>query len=224
MTNKILGFWVTEAPDVLEVFIQQAREHYTALEQALEPISTAIADLETYWTPRPADFWQQQTAALAPLRQATKTALQLFAKEQSSQAAPVPRIVAATSIGYRTSLYYLESKIATAGTLLIVHSGGMSCTSLSQSAMKQRQRILQALCEVEEAGRKAIREGRAKLDTAAQEQQKLTAPPPARQPQTEPQRQQQPTTTADTTAATTKARQRPALRIVRVVREDGTAS
>jgi len=176
ITTKRGGYWVTDATEVLETFITQASERYTALEQALEPITATVVDLDRNWTPRWADYWHAKTHALATLRAATRTCLMLFAREQSSQAAPVPLVLlAATSIAYTSSLRSAEVAIEEAGILITAHSA--VSRSLDEKHIRQRQRVLQALREVEQAVREAIMVGRAELDQAPMLQVRLTYAP-----------------------------------------------
>jgi len=164
MISKRGGYWVTDATDALDTFLTQASDRYIALEQAIKPISATVIDLERDWTPRWADYWEAKTKALATLRAATRTCLMLFAREQSSQAAPVPLVVAATSIAYTSSLRCVEVAIEEAGILITAHSAVDH--SLDEKHIRQRQRVLQALREVEQTVREAIIVGRAELDQA----------------------------------------------------------
>ncbi len=175
MISKRGGYWVTDATEVLETFITQASERYTALEQALEPITATVVDLDRNWTPRWADYWHAKTKALASLRAATRTALQLFQREQSSQAAPVALVVVATSIAYTSSLRSIEVAIEEAGILITAHSA--ADRSLDEKHIRQRQRVLQALREVDQEVREAITVGRAELDQAPMLQVRLTYAP-----------------------------------------------
>ncbi len=175
ITTKRGGYWVTDATEVLETFITQASERYTALEQALEPITATVVDLDRNWTPRWADYWHAKTKALASLRAATRTALQLFQREQSSPSSPVPLVLAATSIAYTSSLRSAEVAIEEAGILIIAHSA--VSRSLDEKHIRQRQRVLQALREVDQEVREAIMVGRAELDQAPMLQVRLTYAP-----------------------------------------------
>jgi len=175
ITTKRGGYWVTDASEVLETFLTQASERYIALEQALEPITATVADLDRNWTPRWADYWHAKTKALASLRAATRTALQLFEKDRSSQVAPVALVVSATSIAYVSSLRSVEVAIEEAGILITAHSA--VDRSLDEKHIRQRQRVLQALREVEQAVREAIIVGRAELDQAPMLQVRLTYTP-----------------------------------------------
>jgi len=152
--SKRGGYWVTDATDALDTFLTQASDRYIALEQALKPISATVIDLERDWTPRWADYWEAKTKALATLRAATRTCLMLFAREQSSQAAPVPLVLAATSIAYTSSLRCVEVAIEEAGILMTSYSS--VCRSLDEKHIRQRQRVLQALRAVDRATFDAI--------------------------------------------------------------------
>lgn len=183
MLDTIMGYYVTDAPDVLEGFLIQGRERYTAIEQALEPIKATVADLEGDWKPRWASYWQAKTADLTTLRTATQAALQLFDREQSSQAAPTPIIFSATSIAYKFGLHTIQSKIEEAGILLTTYIEVSA--SRQEKHIRQRQRVLKALQDVVKATREAVSEGRTTLNQASQEQQKLLAPRRKRQLQGE---------------------------------------
>lgn len=175
MIFKRGGYWVTDATEVLETFLTQASERYTAIEQSLEPITATVVDLDRNWTPRWADYWHAKTKALASLRAATRTSLQLFQREQSSQAAPVPLVLAATSIAYTSSLRSAEVAIEEAGILITAHSA--VSRSLDEKHIRQRQRVLQALREVDQEVREAIMVGRAELDQAPVLHVRLTYAP-----------------------------------------------
>ena len=158
------GYWVTDTADALNTFLAHTQERYTALEQALAPLSAAVTDLDRDWEPRWADWWHAKTIALATLRTATRSCLQLFAREQSSQESPVALIVPATSITYTSSLRTLEKAIEEAGILVTAYSG--VCQSLEEKHIRQRQRVLQALREVERAACDAIIAARTEWDKA----------------------------------------------------------
>jgi len=164
MISKRGGYWVTDASEVLETFLTQASERYTALEQALEPITATVVDLDRNWTPRWTDYWHAKTHALATLRAATRTCLMLFAREQSSQAAPVSLVLATTSIAYTSSLRSIEAAIEEAGILITAYSS--VCRSLDEKHIRQRQRVLQALRTVDRATFDAIIVARAEVDQA----------------------------------------------------------
>ncbi len=164
MIAKRGGYWVTDASDVLDTFLAQTEERYIALEQALKPISATVIDLERDGTPRWADYWQAKTHALATLRTATRTCLQLFEREQSSQAAPVPLVVAATSIAYTSSLRSIEAAIEEAGILMTSYSS--VCRSLEEKHLRQRQRVLEALRAVDRATFDAIIAARTEWEQA----------------------------------------------------------
>jgi hypothetical protein len=172
--DRFMGFWVTDQPEVLAAFIKQAQEHYNAIEAALSPIKEAITDLERDWGSRKEAFWQQAITNLRPLRQASKACSALFEQEHSSQAEPVPMIIAATVLTYQFGLGRIESKIEEAGILLTAHR--INAGSLEEEHIRQRQRVLEALRKLEKAGREVVAEGRARLDDAAKEQHCITRP------------------------------------------------
>ncbi len=158
------GYWVTDSAEVLETFLAHTRERYAALEQALEPVSAAVTDLDRDWEPRWADWWHAKTIALATLRTATRSCLQVFAREQSSHESPVALIVPATSTAYTSSLISLERAIEEAGILVTASSG--VCQSLEEKHIRQRQRVLQALRDVERATCDAVLAARTKWSQA----------------------------------------------------------
>ena len=179
MTYKILDSWVSEDPHVMETFLTTARERYTALEQALDPIVAAVSDLEKDWKPRWKEYWTPKLVALASVRVATQVALQVFEREQSTQAAPLPVIITATSISYRCDLHTVENKIEEAGILLTAYLE--VCTSQKEQHIRQRQKVLKALQAVVNATHAAIKDGRSALEQAPRRQQELFTPRPARQ-------------------------------------------
>ncbi len=162
--SKRGGYWVTDATDALDTFLTQASDSYIALEQALKPISATVIDLERDWTPRWADYWEAKTKALATLRSATRTCLQLFEREQSSQATPVALVVAATSIAYVSSLRSIEAAIEEAGILITAYS--TVCRLMEEKHIRQRQRVLQALRTVDRATCDAIIAARTEWEQA----------------------------------------------------------
>ncbi len=164
-----LGYWVTDAPDVLASFLATALQRYNALEEALAPISTAVTDLERDWHPRSAAFWQQVLAALATARQAGQACMVLFAREHSSFERPVPLGVPVASIRATVSLHRIATEIEEAGILLTVYSA--TCDVRDETHIRQRQRLVRALREVETVARLAIMEGPAGEDTWLQKRQ-----------------------------------------------------
>jgi hypothetical protein len=172
--DRIMGFWVTDQPEVLEEFLQQARECYTAIEEVGKSIKDAVSDLEQDWAPRPFDFWQQAITNLGPLRQATQTCSVLFEPEHSSKEKPVPLIIAGTYLGYLFGMHRIEQKIENAGILLTAHR--INAGSLEEEHIRQRQRALEALRKLEKVGREVVAEGRAKLDDVAKERHCITRP------------------------------------------------
>ena len=173
--TKCGGYWVTDETLALEIFLAQTGERYLALEEAVKPISASVLDLERNWTPRWADYWEAKTMALATLRTATRTCLQVFDREQSSQKAPVALVVPATSILYISSLRSIEKAIEEAGILITAYSG--VCRSLEEKHLRQRQRVLQALREVERATCDAIITARTEWEQAPMLHVRLTHVP-----------------------------------------------
>ncbi len=204
-THKIMDYWVTDDPAVLDAFIVHVRERYTALEQALEPITVTVNDLERDWKPRWEHYWQTKMAALLSLRTAAHAALQVFDREQSSEDMPIPIIFAGISLGYRFGLHTVESKIEEAGILLTSYIE--VCSSHEEQHLRQRQRVLNALQEVVKATREATNEGRDKLAEDSREQ-KLTVPRPTR-------RTKQKETSGPTTDEAATTTEQPSLHVVR---------
>ncbi len=169
------GYWITESAEVLETFLVQTGERYRALEEALKPISVSVVDLDQDWAPRWADWWHAKTIALATLRTATRTCLQVFDREQSSQESPVALIVPATSITYTSSLRSLEKAIEEAGIQITAYTN--VCQSLEEKHIRQRQRVLQALRDVERATCDAIIAARTEWDRAPRLHVRLTHVP-----------------------------------------------
>ena len=166
--------WVTEDPAALEAFITQGREHYDALEQALEPLVVAVTDLKRDWKPRWQGYWKPKLTALLSLRTATQATYQMFDREQSSEEDPVPVIFYGSNIGYSIPLSLIEGRIEEVGILLTSYIE--VCDSHEEQHLRQRQRVLVALKEVVETTRDAVQKGRTGLDLAPQEQQQLLAP------------------------------------------------
>ena len=166
---------MTDSTEVLETFLAQTQERYTALEQALAPLSAAVTDLDRDWEPRWADWWHAKTIALAMLRTATRTCLQVFDREQSSQASPTALVLSATSIVYKAPLHSIEKAIEEAGILITAYSG--VCQSLEEKHIRQRQRVLQALREVERTSCDAIIAARTEWDKAPMLHVRLTHVP-----------------------------------------------
>ena len=177
--DNIMGYWVTDHPQVLEAFVAQARERYLAMEQALEPLAATVRNLEGDWKPRWAYYWNAKLKELTVLRAANQAALQLFDQDQSSQAAPIPLIISGTALGYRGAFHTIESEIEEAGILITSYIEVSD--SHKEQHLRQRQRVLNALQEVVKQTRKAIGKGRAKLIEDTEKQQKLMtmAPQPA---------------------------------------------
>jgi len=136
--DVLLGYWVTDAPDVLASFLAIALQRYNALEEARAPITAAVNDLERDWHPRPAAFWQQVLAALATARQAGQACMVLFAREHSSFERPVPLGVPVASIRATVSLHRIATEIEGAGILLTVYSARWT-TSLVLRSWKDPQ-------------------------------------------------------------------------------------
>ena len=110
--------WVTEDPAALEAFVATGREHYAALEQALEPLATTVTDLKRDWKPRWKGYWKLKLTALLSLRTATQATFEMFDREQSSEEAPVPVIFYGANMGYTIPLSLVEGRIEEAGILL----------------------------------------------------------------------------------------------------------
>ena len=188
--DNIMGYWVTDHPLVLETFVAQAREQYLAMEQALEPLVATVRNLEGDWNPRWAYYWNAKLKELTVLRTANQAALQMFDKDQSSQTAPMPLIIAGTALGYRCAFHTIESEIEEAGILITSYIEVSE--SHKEQHIRQRQRVLKALQEVVKETRDAIGKGRTKLIEDTEQQQKLMTPQPT-------QRSKQKTTPASTT-------------------------
>lgn len=169
------GYWVTDDTEALNAFLTQTSERYIALEQALKPISAVVIDLERDWTPRWVEYWQRKTKALITLRTETQTCLHLFAKECSSQTAPVALVLAETSITYRSSLRHIEKAIEEAGILITFYSS--VCRSLEEKHIRQRQRVLEALRTVDRATFDAIIAARTGVEQAPMLHVRLTHTP-----------------------------------------------
>jgi hypothetical protein len=158
---QFLGYWVTDAPEALDPFLVQTHARYNALEQALGPIKEAVHELQQDWQPRQFVYWQNVMGHLVPLRQALEACLLLFAKEQSSEACPIPMDMAALSLHCRHTLNSVESKIEEAGILLTSHSAAPP--SLDEASLRQRQRCIQALRALCEEGQDVVTETRREL-------------------------------------------------------------
>lgn len=172
MISKCGGYWVTDTAEALETFLVQTQERYTVLDQALEPLSATIHDLDRDWNPRWADWWHEKINVLATLREATRTTLQLFDRERSSSESPTALVVPATSIAYLSPLRSLEEAIEEAGILITAYRP--VCRSLEEKHLRQRQRVLQALRKVERATRDAIIAARMEWDQAEMLHVRLT--------------------------------------------------
>jgi hypothetical protein len=175
MLDTILGFWVIRDPETLETFLTTTKAHYTQLEQqVLAGLTPIVTTLETIgWSP---EMWQQVAAALTTLRKVTNACLSHFARETTGPDRPIPVVFVASSIAYRCSLHYLNSKIDTATALLTAPSAHV----LDRGDMKQQIRLLRTLRELEAAGREAI--GKAMTQLALDEQRQNTKYPPQPRP------------------------------------------
>jgi len=172
--DKIMGYWVTDDPAAaLEAFVVQVRGRYNALEQALEPIEATVRNLEGDWKPRWEQYWNAKLKDLTALRAANQAALQVFDKDSSSRTAPIPLIIAGTSLGYRCALHTIVSEIEEAGVLITSYIEVSE--SRKEQHIRQRQRVLQALQEVVKETRSAINEGRDKLVEDIEKQRKMAA-------------------------------------------------
>jgi hypothetical protein len=158
MIMQFLGYWVTNAPEALDPFLARARARYDALEQAFGPLKEAVNDLQQDWQPRQLVYWQNVMGHLVPLRQALKACLSLFAKEQSSEARPIPMDIAGLSQHCKHVLNGFESQIEEAGILLTSYSAVLS--SLDEASLRQRQRCIQALRALCEEGQDVVTETR----------------------------------------------------------------
>jgi len=176
--DQIMGYWVTDDPAVLAAFVALVRERYNALEQALEPIEATVRNLEGDWKPRWEQYWNVKLKDLTALRAANQAALQVFDKDSSSRTAPIPLIIAGTSLGYRCALHTIASEIEEAGVLITSYM--KVSESHQEPHIRQRQRVLNALQEVVKETRSAINEGRDKLIEDSGKQQKLMVARPVR--------------------------------------------
>jgi hypothetical protein len=164
IVKHILGYWVTNDADILDTFIAQASERYDALENGLKPTTEAVEDLERDWSTRWPDYWMAMAQNFMVLRDAARACMYLFTRERSSRLAPVPLVVPATAPDYTYALNNLLDVLERAGILLTSYSA--VCQSMEQRHLRQRQEVLRALREVNEATREAITEGRAELEQA----------------------------------------------------------
>ncbi len=171
--TTILGFFVTDDPAYLATWMAHARERYTALEQALEPLQKVVEHLDRDWQPKHPAYWQRTMAHLPPLRQAIEACSSLFEREQSSEECPVPLAMVGHHLSYRISLSSVEREYEEVGILLTSH--GSAPYSMEVAHIRQRQQVLKALRALCEAGQKAIGEGRANLDTLPAEHQAYQA-------------------------------------------------
>jgi len=204
--DKIGGYWVTDDPNVLDAFLVQARERYTAIEQALEPIAATVSDLERDWKPRWEAYWKRKLTALLSLRAATHATFQLFDREQNSRENPVPAMFYETNVCYTIPLRLVLNKIEEAGILLTSYIEVSN--SHQEQHLRQRQRVLKALQKVVSSVREVIGKGHAELDRATQEQKKLLTPRRTR-------RSKQKATPASTTDDAETAEGQPSLHVVR---------
>lgn len=172
---KIMGYWVSDDPAVLEAFLKNMREWYDILDQTREPITKTIRNLDQDWKPRWAEYWKRVIQELGPLREAERGCLFALAREQSCESIPAPLVLAATSIMYIAPLNTLEAKIEDAGILMTAYIE-MS-DSHQEKHLRQRQAVLKALRAVDVAAQEAVFDGRTtELNQALQEQQKLLTP------------------------------------------------
>jgi hypothetical protein len=167
--TTILGFFVTDDPAYLASWMDGARERYAALEQALEPLQNVVEYLDRDWQPQPPAYWHRTMEHLAPLRQAIEACSALFEREQSSEECPVPLAMVGHHLRYQISLSAVSREYEEAGILLTSHSA--ASYSLEVGHIRQRQQVLKALRKLCEVGQKAIKEGRAEIDTLPAEHQ-----------------------------------------------------
>ena len=166
--------WVTDDPAGLEAFVTQAREHYAALEQALEPLAAAVKDLEGDWDTRGVSFWTRTLEAVLALRTAVQAVLPLFDSPTSSQEQPLPLLFTGANLMYTLPLWTVQQTIEECGLLLTAYIEVND--SYQEQHLRQRQRVLGALREVVKATRDAVGQGRVELEKAPQEQKRFRAP------------------------------------------------
>ncbi len=169
----LLENWVTEDLAALEAFLVQGREHYAALEQALEPLAAAVKDLEGDWDTRGVSFWTRTLEAVLALRTATQAVLPLFDSPASSQEQPLPLLFAGANLMYTVPLWTVQQTIEECGLLLTAYIEVND--SYQEEHLRQRQRVLGALREVVKATRDAVGQGRVELEKAPQEQKRFRA-------------------------------------------------
>ena len=169
IVKHILGYWATDDADILDTFIVQAGEYYDDLENGLKPITEAVEDLERDWSIRWPDYWMAMAHHFIALRNAARACLLLFARERSSRVAPVPLVVPATAPDHTYALNTLLAVLERAGILLTSYS------AVEQRHLRQRQEVLRALREVDEATREAVTEGRTELEQAPMLHVRLTS-------------------------------------------------
>ena len=143
--------------EALQAYLVQARQCYDELEQALVPMRDLITDLEQDWNPRDDVFWQRVTTALAPLRQTVNACLALYRQERSTQAMSASALFSAASIEQSCVLFYLGSRIEEVGIRLTSYRHR---ASFAEKHLRQRQWVLQALRDLDEAGQKVLQKGR----------------------------------------------------------------
>lgn len=163
--------------EALQAYLAQARQCYDELEQVLVPMRDLITDLEQDWNPRDDMFWQRVTTALAPLRQTVNACLALYRQERSTQAMSASVLFPAASIEQSCVLFYLGSRIEEVGIRLTSYRHR---ASFAEKHLRQRQWVLQALRDLDEAGQKVLQKGRTWIAQVleSQRQSSLLSPSP----------------------------------------------
>lgn len=165
---KLLGYWVSENPTVLQAFQKNAHEWYDLLDQMRELITKTVNSIEHDGELRSVAYWKQVARELGPLHAATQGCLWTFAKEQSCRSLPVPLILPVASIMYTHPLRVLEARIEEATLLITAYIE--VCDSRQETHVRQRQAVLKALRAVDTAAQEAVSDGRTELGKASDEQ------------------------------------------------------
>lgn len=100
-----------------------------------------------------------------------------FFDREHSQEAPVPLIISATSIAYRSRLHIVNEDIEEVGILLTVSISSLHDAS-TEEQIRERQRLLCALQRLSEVVHEAANTARVKLEEAPEAQRKLLIPAP----------------------------------------------
>ncbi len=159
-------------PSSLTAFLEQARQTYDALAQALLPVAAAMGDLEQDVLPRNEAFWEGITASLAAVQQASEACLPMSDKERFSW--PISDAVAAALMKESVLLYHMRSRI---GEVSLRLTSYRNKSSLAQRYLRQRQGVLQALCDLHKAGQDVLRQSRVWRDEIQQHSYLSPAPP-----------------------------------------------